>query len=70
MFTDLTSRDATYPSGRYVHAALPKDGRVIIDFNKSYSPPCAFNDFAACPLPPRQNRLRVRVEAGELRPPH
>lgn len=66
IFRDLTSRDATYPAGRYLHAPLPKDGKVILDFNKAYNPPCAFTDFATCPLPPKQNRLQVRIEAGEL----
>lgn len=70
IFTDPTSRDTTYQAGRYLHAPLPKDGTVIVDFNKAYSPPCAFNEFATCPLPPKQNRLAVRIEAGERRPPH
>ena len=70
IFTDPTSRDTTYQAGRYLHAPLPKDGTVILDFNKAYSPPCAFNEFATCPLPPKQNRLPVRIEAGEKRPPH
>ena len=69
IFTDPTSRDTTYQAGRYLHAPLPKDGTVVLDFNKAYNPPCAFNDFATCPLPPRQNRLSVRIEAGELRAP-
>ena len=47
---------------------MPKDGQVVLDFNKAYSPPCAFTSFATCPLPPRQNRLAVRIEAGEKRP--
>lgn len=42
------------------------NGTVVLDFNKAYNPPCAFTDFATCPLPPRQNRLPVRIEAGEL----
>ena len=70
IFTDPTSRDTTYQAGRYLHAPLPKDGTVVLDFNKAYNPPCAFNDFATCPLPPKQNRLPVRIEAGEKRPPH
>jgi uncharacterized protein (DUF1684 family) len=70
IFTDSTSRVTTYQSGRYLHAPLPKDGTVILDFNKAYSPPCAFNEFATCPLPPKQNRLPVPIEAGEKRPPH
>lgn len=66
IFSDLTSRDATYPAGRFLHAPLPAGGRVVLDFNKAYNPPCAFTDFATCPLPPKQNRLPVRIEAGEL----
>ncbi|HZN93790.1 MAG TPA: DUF1684 domain-containing protein, partial [Myxococcales bacterium] len=45
----------------------PKDGKVVLDFNRAYNPPCAFSHFATCPLPPRENRLAVRVEAGEKR---
>jgi uncharacterized protein (DUF1684 family) len=65
IFKDRTSGHETYGAGRYLYAALPRDGTVTIDFNKAYSPPCAFTRFATCPLPPRQNRLAVRVEAGE-----
>lgn len=66
IFRDGTSRDATYPAGRYLYAPKPgPDGKVIVDFNKAYNPPCAFTPFATCPLPPLQNRLPVRVEAGE-----
>jgi uncharacterized protein (DUF1684 family) len=65
IFRDETAKDTTYPAGRYLYAAAPKDGKVIVDFNKAYNPPCAFSDFATCPLPPQQNRLAVRIEAGE-----
>ncbi len=66
MFADETSGLATYGSGRYLSADLPdKDGIVILDFNKAYNPPCAFTDYATCPLPPRENILDVKVEAGE-----
>jgi len=65
IFRDATSADTTYPAGRYLYAAPPKDGKVIVDFNKAYNPPCAFTDFATCPLPPLQNRLPIRIEAGE-----
>jgi uncharacterized protein (DUF1684 family) len=66
IFKDETSRSETYPAGRYLYAK-PADanGKVIVDFNKAYNPPCAFTPFATCPLPPAQNRLPVRVEAGE-----
>jgi uncharacterized protein (DUF1684 family) len=66
IFKDTTSHTATYPAGRFLHTDLPKNGVVIIDFNKAYNPPCAFTDFATCPLPPKQNQLPVRIEAGEL----
>jgi uncharacterized protein (DUF1684 family) len=66
IFKDTTSRDTTYPAGRFLHADLPKDGFVTVDFNKAYNPPCAFTDFATCPLPRKENQLPVRIEAGEL----
>jgi uncharacterized protein len=65
IFKDLTSRDSTYPAGRFLHTPLPQNGKVTIDFNLAYNPPCAFTDFATCPLPPRQNQMAVRIEAGE-----
>jgi uncharacterized protein (DUF1684 family) len=65
IFKDETSGRETYGAGRYLYAPLPREGTVVIDFNKAYSPPCAFTRFATCPLPPRQNRLAVRVDAGE-----
>jgi uncharacterized protein len=73
MFKDLTSGSETYPSGRFLHARMPagaKAGEIILDFNKAYNPPCAFTPYATCPLPPRQNQLPVRMEAGELRYQH
>jgi uncharacterized protein len=68
MFADGTSARETYGAGRFMYVPRPKAGRVQVDFNKAYSPPCAFNEFATCPLPPPQNRLALRVEAGELKP--
>jgi uncharacterized protein (DUF1684 family) len=66
IFADKTSGKETYGAGRYLYADPPgADGKVILDFNKSYNPPCAFTKFATCPLPPRQNRLPFRIEAGE-----
>lgn len=66
IFRDETSRDTTYPAGRYLYAKKPgADGKTILDFNRAYNPPCAFTGFATCPLPPLQNRLAARVEAGE-----
>lgn len=71
IFKDETSRDATYPAGRYLYVPRPGvDGRIVVDFNKAYSPPCAFTPYATCPLPPRQNRLPLRIEAGEKHTAH
>jgi uncharacterized protein len=70
VFRDLTSGKETYPSGRFLYAYMPKNGEVVLDFNKAVNPPCAFTPFATCPLPPKQNHLPVRVEAGELRYGH
>jgi uncharacterized protein (DUF1684 family) len=65
---DQTSRDMTYPAGRYLYAKHPgPDGTTIVDFNKAYNPPCTFTPFATCPLPPPQNVLPFRIEAGEKR---
>jgi uncharacterized protein (DUF1684 family) len=68
IFRDTTAGKDTYPAGRFMYSEMPKDGQVVLDFNKAYSPPCAFTSFATCPLPPRQNRLDVRIEAGEKKP--
>jgi uncharacterized protein (DUF1684 family) len=66
IFRDATSGQSTYGGGRFLYADPPKDGRVVLDFNKASSPPCAFTPYATCPLPPSQNRLPIAVEAGEL----
>ncbi|HJS59827.1 MAG TPA: DUF1684 domain-containing protein [Vicinamibacteria bacterium] len=68
IFKDQTAPKETYGAGRFLYAAPPADGKVELDFNKAYSPPCAFTPYATCPLPPKQNRLPVRIEAGELDP--
>lgn len=65
MFADQTSGRETYGAGRFIYVPLPQDGKVQLDFNRAYNPPCAFNEFSTCPLPPMQNRLAMRVEAGE-----
>jgi uncharacterized protein len=48
-----------------LYADLPKDGKVLLDFNRSENPPCAFTKFATCPLPPRQNYMKIAIDAGE-----
>jgi uncharacterized protein (DUF1684 family) len=69
MFTDSTSRKESYPATRYLWVA-PADslGRVVIDFNKAYNPPCAFTKFATCPFPPKGNHVPIRIEGGEWNP--
>jgi len=66
IFADQTSGRESYGAGRYLYAGPPdSQGRLLVDFNKAYSPPCAFTNYATCPLPPEQNKLPLRVEAGE-----
>jgi len=71
IFADETSGKTTYPSGRFLSVKKPSgDGVTIIDFNKAYNPPCAFTNYATCPLPPRQNHLPLAVTAGEKKYGH
>ncbi|MFN2499612.1 MAG: DUF1684 domain-containing protein [Pyrinomonadaceae bacterium] len=66
MIADETTGRETYGAGRYLYVSPPDaSGKVVIDFNKAYNPPCAFTAHATCPLPPRQNHLPLRIEAGE-----
>jgi uncharacterized protein (DUF1684 family) len=65
---DLTSGKETYAAGRFLYTGMPKDGKLIVDFNKAENPPCAFTPYATCPLPPKQNHLPVAVTAGERKP--
>ncbi len=65
VFWDHTGHDTTYGAGRFLYAPLPIGDRVLLDFNQAFSPPCSFTPYAVCPLPPAQNRLSIRVEAGE-----
>jgi uncharacterized protein (DUF1684 family) len=72
IFRDLTAGTDTYGAGRFLYTALPAlvpgragEQQVVLDFNQAYTPPCAFTPYAVCPLPPKQNRLPIRIEAGE-----
>ncbi len=65
IFADPTNGKETYGAGRFVYAPMPKDGKTVIDFNKAYNPPCVFTPYATCPLPPAENHLPIRIEAGE-----
>ena len=69
LFTDATSGVTTYPANRSLAVAAPDpDGTVTLDFNRAVNLPCAYTEFATCPLPPAGNRLPVAVEAGEKMP--
>jgi uncharacterized protein (DUF1684 family) len=66
VFGDATSGTETYPAGRFLYTEKPdKDGMVMLDFNTAQNPPCAFNEFATCPVASPGNRLAVRIPAGE-----
>jgi uncharacterized protein (DUF1684 family) len=67
VFGDTTNGKQTYGAGRFLDTDPPKDGKVVVDFNTAYNPPCAFTAFATCPLPPAQNKLPIAIEAGEKR---
>ena len=65
IFSDPTRKSETYPAGRFLETGPVKDGKVDLDFNYAYNPPCALTPFATCPLPPQQNQLTVPIPAGE-----
>ncbi len=67
LFKDPTNKTETYQAGRMLNTPLPVAGKVDLDFNKSYNPPCTFTPYATCPLPPKENTLPFPVTAGELR---
>jgi hypothetical protein len=65
VISDLTSKTETYPGGRFLDTDPVTDGKVVLDFNRAYSPPCAVTPYATCPLAPKENRLQVAIPAGE-----
>ena len=65
VISDETSGKQTYDAARFLYAAQPVDGKVLLDFNKAQNPPCAFTPFATCPLPPKENQIPLPVLAGE-----
>lgn len=67
IFADRTNRTDTYGAGRFLYTDAPVDGAVDLDFNLALNPPCAFNAYSTCPLPPPENRLDLAVTAGEKR---
>ena len=64
-FVDATAPADTYGAGRYLDIEPSGAGKFLIDFNYAYNPYCAYNDKWSCPIPPRENRVKVRIEAGE-----
>ena len=70
IFRDGTSGKETYETARFLYSDLKSDGTTVLDFNQAYNPPCAFNPYTTCPLPPQENRLKVRILAGEKAYPH
>ena len=66
IIADQTSGEETYGGGRFMYVNKPDStGSILLDFNKAYNPPCVFTKYATCPLPPLQNYLKLRIEAGE-----
>ncbi|NWF50645.1 MAG: DUF1684 domain-containing protein [Ignavibacteriaceae bacterium] len=66
IIADETSGEETYGGGRFIYVDKPDStGKIILDFNKAYNPPCVFTKYATCPLPPEQNYLKLKIEAGE-----
>ncbi len=65
VIADETTGLDTYGAGRFMYCMPDSTGRIILDFNKAYNPPCAFSPYATCPMPPRENFLPVAIEAGE-----
>lgn len=66
VFRDATAGKTTYAAARFLYADPPQEGRVILDFNQAINPPCAYNPYTTCPLPPPQNRLPIEIPAGEM----
>ncbi len=69
IFADLTNGKTTYPPGRFLATGPVEGEQVTLDFNRAYSPPCAFSPYATCPLPPAENHLKIAIEAGEQHNP-
>ncbi len=65
VIADETTGMDTYGAGRFMYSMPDSTGRIILDFNKAYNPPCVFSPYATCPMPPRENFLPIAIEAGE-----
>ena len=69
MFKDGTNGRETYGGGRYLYSVLPRNGKVMLNFNQAHNPYCAYNSYSTCPIPPMQNWLKVAIRAGEKKYP-
>jgi len=69
LFRDGTTGQETYGAGRFLEADLPSGGKVLMDFNKAYNPFCTCNALYICPIPPKENHLKLRIAAGERKYP-
>ncbi|MDR9400162.1 MAG: DUF1684 domain-containing protein [Psychroflexus sp.] len=69
LFTDLTNGKESYAGGRYINLTIPDGDEIILDFNKSYNPYCAYNYNYSCPIPPAENHLEVSIKAGVKKAP-
>jgi uncharacterized protein (DUF1684 family) len=67
-YKDKTTRNETYGGGRFLDFEIPKNATVILDFNLAYNPYCAYSHRYSCPIPPEENTLNVKIEAGEMTP--
>ncbi len=65
IFADQTNGKETYGAGRYVYSSKPIAGKVMLDFNQAFTPPCGYTPYATCPLPPPENKLPFAIPAGE-----
>ena len=65
VFNDASSGNETYEAARFLYSDLRQDGTTVLDFNEAYNPPCSFNPFTTCPIPLPENRLAIKVLAGE-----
>jgi uncharacterized protein (DUF1684 family) len=68
-FMDATNSEETYSAGRYLEIEPLAEGQFLVDFNLAYNPYCAYNGYWSCPVPPKENRLKVPIRAGEMKPP-
>jgi uncharacterized protein (DUF1684 family) len=67
-YNDLTNGEESYTGGRYIDMRIPEGDKIVIDFNKSYNPYCAYSSNYSCPIPPQENSLDIKIRAGVKKP--